>query len=280
MNISGKVALVTGGAGGIGKALVEILLQKHAKAIFMVDIDEDGLKLAQQEFEKEFGAGKVHICKCDVSSKEQMEDCFKNVISAYGELHIVCNNAGICDEIDWEKTLDVNLRGVIIGTKLAVQYMQGDTGGGGVIINTSSFAGLSLFPSLPIYSTTKLAIIGFSRQIATFDALVAKKKIRVNVICPHTVDTPIFTKMKKEKVYVPVMEDTAGIVQNMSTPQEFAQHYMKLIEESHHGDTMYVPAENAQKTELIADETKGFREHIGLADSFLKLRDAASMQAS
>ncbi|XP_072023077.1 15-hydroxyprostaglandin dehydrogenase [NAD(+)]-like isoform X1 [Amphiura filiformis] len=204
MNISGKVALVTGGAGGIGKALVEILLQKHAKAVFMVDVDEDGLKLAQQEFEKELGAGKVHICKCDVSSEEQMEDCFKNIMSTYGELHIVCNNAGICDEINWGKMLAVNLSGVIIGTKLAVQYMQGETGGGGVIINTSSHCGLSLHPAMPVYATTKWAIIGFTRQIATFDPVVVKKKIRVNVICPHGVYTPLLTNLKVEKEYQPL----------------------------------------------------------------------------
>ncbi|XP_072014841.1 15-hydroxyprostaglandin dehydrogenase [NAD(+)]-like [Amphiura filiformis] len=109
MDIAGKVALVTGGASGIGKAMVEIMLRKQAKAIFIIDINEKAMKKTKTELEKEFGTGRIHMCKCDVSSKDQMEECFKQVIATYGALHIVCNNAGIANEVDWERTLRVNL---------------------------------------------------------------------------------------------------------------------------------------------------------------------------
>ncbi|XP_072014921.1 3-oxoacyl-[acyl-carrier-protein] reductase FabG-like [Amphiura filiformis] len=106
--------------------------------VFIVDIDDEAMKQTQNEFEKEFGTGRIHVCKCDVASKDQMEECFKQVIASYGALHIVCNNAGINNEVTWERMLQINVNGVIIGTKLAVQYMEGESCGGGVIINTSS----------------------------------------------------------------------------------------------------------------------------------------------
>ncbi|XP_072014847.1 15-hydroxyprostaglandin dehydrogenase [NAD(+)]-like [Amphiura filiformis] len=109
MDIAGKVALVTGGANGIGKAMVEIMLRKQAKAVFIIDINEEGLKETQRELEKEFGTGRIHVCKCDVASKDQMEECFKKVIVTYGTLNIVCNNAGMLNEVDWERMLQVNL---------------------------------------------------------------------------------------------------------------------------------------------------------------------------
>ncbi|XP_072014843.1 15-hydroxyprostaglandin dehydrogenase [NAD(+)]-like [Amphiura filiformis] len=152
MDVAGKVALVTGGASGIGKGMVEIMLRKQAKAVFIVDINEDSMKQTQTEFEKEFGTERFHICKCDVASKDQMEECFKQVIATYGALHIVCNNAGIQNEVEWEKTLQVNVNGVIIGTKLAVQYMEGESCGGGVIINTSSEVGKNIFRCSAIIS--------------------------------------------------------------------------------------------------------------------------------
>ncbi|XP_072041635.1 15-hydroxyprostaglandin dehydrogenase [NAD(+)]-like isoform X2 [Amphiura filiformis] len=167
MNIAGRVALVTGGASGIGKAMVEIMLRKQAKVVFIVDVDDDAMKHTQEEFHKEYGVDKVDVCKCDVTSYEQMKDCFKKVIATYGALHIVCNNAGILNEIEWERMLQINLNGVIIGTKLAVQHMEGESCGGGVIINTSSIVALSLIPYAAVYATSKCALLGYTRQVAT-----------------------------------------------------------------------------------------------------------------
>ncbi|XP_072014920.1 15-hydroxyprostaglandin dehydrogenase [NAD(+)]-like [Amphiura filiformis] len=278
MDIAGKVALVTGGASGIGKAMVEIMLRKQAKAVFIIDINEKAMKQTQTELEKEFGTGRIHVCKCDVSSKKQMEECFKEVIATCGSLHIVCNNAGILNEVEWERILQVNLNGVIIGTKLAVQYMEGERCGGGVIINTSSGAAISLQPLTPVYATSKYAILGFTREIATFDPIVVRKKIRVNVLCPPGIRTNLLTSLTLENelyqsIWQPQLDAFSG---HEYTPQDLAQHFVKLIEEPFHAATMY--AENKEKYEIIPDETKPFRERTGLEDTYMKLRDAAVQQ--
>ncbi|XP_072015329.1 15-hydroxyprostaglandin dehydrogenase [NAD(+)]-like [Amphiura filiformis] len=277
MDIAGKVSLVTGGASGIGKAMVEIMLRKQAKGVFIVDVNEDAMKQTQVEFNNEYGVDKVHICKCDVTSYEQMEECFKKVIATYGALHIVCNVAGILNEIKWERMLQINLNGVIIGTKLAVQYMEGESCGGGVIVNTSSRAGLALVPFEPIYTTSKYAIIGFSRQVATFDPLVVKKKIRVNVICPCRVETPLLGNLVTEKQYQEILDtllvDPVYSTAMKTTAQEMAGYFVKLIEEPHHNQTMYVPG--SKSCEFIEDTTKAFRQRTGLEETYMKLLDAA-----
>ncbi|XP_072016359.1 15-hydroxyprostaglandin dehydrogenase [NAD(+)]-like [Amphiura filiformis] len=277
MDIAGKVALVTGGASGIGKAMVEIMLQKQAKAVFIIDINEEATRQTQTELEKEFGAGRIHVCKCDVASKDQMEECFKQVIATYSTLHIMCNNAGIVNEADWERMLQVNLNGVIIGTKLAVQYMEGESCGGGVIINTSSEVAISLGPFIPVYATSKYAILGFTREIATFDPIVVQKKIRVNALCPPGILTNLHKTSKLENqlyenISHPVVD---AFSKNDYTTQELAKYFVKLIEEPYHAAAMYVPKE---KYEIIPDETKPFRERKGLEDTYMKLRDAAVQQ--
>ncbi|XP_072022998.1 15-hydroxyprostaglandin dehydrogenase [NAD(+)]-like [Amphiura filiformis] len=182
--------IVTGGASGIGKAMVEMLL-KQAKVVYIADINENTSKQIQEEFNQKYGNGKVCFFKCDTTSAEEMEACFKEVKSSCGALHIVCNNAGIYDEVNWQRMLEINVNGVIIGTKLAVEYMDGESAGGGVIVNVASVAGLALIPFGGIYATSKYAVIGFSRMTATFDPVVIKKKLRVNMLCPPTTDTPL-----------------------------------------------------------------------------------------
>ncbi|XP_072015325.1 15-hydroxyprostaglandin dehydrogenase [NAD(+)]-like [Amphiura filiformis] len=275
MDIAGKVALVTGGASGIGKAMVEIMLRKQAKAVFIIDVNDDYMQQTRTELEKEFGTGRFHLCKCDVSSKEQMEECFKQVITSYGALHIVCNNAGIANDVDWERTLQVNLNGAIIGTKLAVQYMEGESCGGGVIVNTSSEAALSLSPFGSVYVASKYAILGYTKEVATFDPIVVRKKIRVNVICPSAVNTNIVSTFKVEnESYQQILQPLTGALNEHDPfrPQECAKYFVKLIEEPHHGAVMHIQKE---KYEMITDDTKSFRERKGLEDTYTKLRDTA-----
>ncbi|XP_072016346.1 15-hydroxyprostaglandin dehydrogenase [NAD(+)]-like [Amphiura filiformis] len=265
MDIAGKVVLVTGGASGIGKAIVELMLRKQAKAVFIIDIKEDFIQQTGTDLEKEFSTKRFHLCKCDVSSKKQMEECFKQVIAWYGALHIVCNNAGVVNEVDWERMLQVNVNGVIIGTKLAVQYMED----GGVIINTSSEVALSLSPFMPVYVASKFAILGYTREIATFDPIVVRKKIRVNAICPNTVKTNILSNSKLENESYQQILQQGSVVKHDFRPQDCAEYCVKLIEEPHHGAVMYAQKE---KYEMITDDTKSFRQRTGLEDTYTKLR--------
>ncbi|XP_072037028.1 15-hydroxyprostaglandin dehydrogenase [NAD(+)]-like [Amphiura filiformis] len=140
MDISGKVGLITGGADGIGKVLVENLLKKGAKGVTIVDFNETKGQETCNEFQEIYGEGRVLFCKANVTSKEDLQGAFKNTIEKFGGLHIVCNNAGIANEVNWENMFRVNLNGTINGTLLAIEHMN-DTDVGGVVVNMSSVTG-------------------------------------------------------------------------------------------------------------------------------------------
>ncbi|XP_072022996.1 15-hydroxyprostaglandin dehydrogenase [NAD(+)]-like isoform X1 [Amphiura filiformis] len=270
MDISGKVALVTGGASGIGKVMVEMLLQKHAKVVYLADINEGVSKQIQEELHQKYGDGKVRLFKCDASRAEEMEACFKEIKSSCGALHIVCNNAGIYNEVNWQRMLEINLNGVVIGTKLAVEYMDGESAGGGVIINVASVAGLALIPFGGLYSTSKYAVIGFTRMTANFDPLVVKKKLRVNVLCPPCTDTPLVNGgLVPEPRYQKGCDDLFGGLRPYMTADDLVKHWVKLIEEPHNGQAMFV--QDADTSHLIEDQTQTFRETFKLNDMFTDL---------
>ncbi|XP_070562357.1 15-hydroxyprostaglandin dehydrogenase [NAD(+)]-like [Ptychodera flava] len=109
MDISGKVALVTGGANGIGKAIVEMLLRKEAKGVGIVDIDPINGQEVAASLQKTFGDERVVFVKCDVTSNEQLKSAFEDIKKKFGRLDIVCNNAGICNEHEPVKTIATNL---------------------------------------------------------------------------------------------------------------------------------------------------------------------------
>ncbi|XP_064205804.1 15-hydroxyprostaglandin dehydrogenase [NAD(+)]-like [Anguilla rostrata] len=198
MALSGKVALVTGASQGLGKGFSDILLKNGAK-VAMLDINETVGKTAKADFDKEYGEDRTVFLKCDVTSAEQLKDAFQKTIERFGGLHIVANNAGILDESDWEKTVQINLNGVIRGTYLALQHMKkGSGGGGGVIVNTASIAGLGPLLTSPVYTATKHGVVGFTRAMA--DASKASDYgVRINALCPTFVRTPILDFLTNEK---------------------------------------------------------------------------------
>uniref|UniRef100_A0A0B6YQ65 15-hydroxyprostaglandin dehydrogenase [NAD(+)] n=2 Tax=Arion vulgaris TaxID=1028688 RepID=A0A0B6YQ65_9EUPU len=136
MSLSGKAAIVTGAAQGLGKAFSEVMLQNGAKVALTDYSSDHGLKTLA-EFQTKYGENKVMFMKCDVTSKEEMAETFQTVKERFGGLDIVINNAGVGFEMGdlWEKTVDVNLKGTIRGTILGIEHMRRDNGGhGGVIV--------------------------------------------------------------------------------------------------------------------------------------------------
>ncbi|XP_070564466.1 15-hydroxyprostaglandin dehydrogenase [NAD(+)]-like [Ptychodera flava] len=195
MDIQDKVAMVTGAASGIGAALVEAFLKEGAKGVSVLDIDDGGGKDVCERLKASYGEDKAIYVHCDVTSKTDFKNAFEMTKANFGNVDILCNNAGILDEFNWESTLDINVKGVIMGTTLAVDFMGAKTGGtGGVVVNISSLTGLIVYPFMPVYSTTKASIIHFSRTVAN-EPRFLQNKVRVVAICPDLVDTPIHQKM-------------------------------------------------------------------------------------
>ncbi|XP_020352923.2 15-hydroxyprostaglandin dehydrogenase [NAD(+)] [Oncorhynchus mykiss] len=197
MTLRGKVALVTGGAQGIGRAVAESLLKNEAK-VALVDLNQSVGEECKKILNGEFGDGNCIFIQCDVTDRLKLKDAFQSTVDRFGRLDIVVNNAGINNEKDWEKTIDVNLTSVIKGTYLALDHMSKEYGKeGGVIINVSSMAAFLHSPYQPVYTATKHGVIGFSRAIADA-AEVENYGVRINTLCPAFVDTPLLRSVEHE----------------------------------------------------------------------------------
>ena len=169
-----------------------------------------------------------------------MESLFGQTKSSFGNIHLVCNNAGIIHERHWQKMLDVNLAGAIHGTQLGVEYMSTENGGeGGVIINVSSAAGLEIVPFSPSYCASKHGLVAYSRSLAAHH-MTTKGGIRLNCLCPTFTDTDII-KITKEQVYGLGM--AIGTMQELKlmTVQTVVDAFAKLVEnETYHGQVLRI----------------------------------------
>ncbi|ELK17547.1 15-hydroxyprostaglandin dehydrogenase [NAD(+)] [Pteropus alecto] len=198
MHVNGKVALVTGAAQGIGRAIAEALLHKGAK-VALVDWNlEAGMK-CKAALDEQFESQKTLFIQCDVADQDQLRGTFRKAVDYFGRLDILVNNAGVNNEKNWEKMLQINLVSVISGTYLGLDYMSKQNGGeGGIVINMSSMAGLLPSAQLPVYCASKHGVVGFTRS-AAMAANLMNSGVRMNAICPGFVNTPILESIDKEE---------------------------------------------------------------------------------
>ena len=187
--LSGKVAIVTGGASGIGRATVELFVEQGA-AVVVADVDD------QQGEALAAGLGEaVAFRRTDVSDADEIQALVDFTVATYGGLHVMVNNAGIPSSFrrflrddlrDFDRVMAVNLFGVVVGTQRAGRHMAEH--GGGSIINTSSIGGLTGGGPPIVYRMSKASIVNFSRMVATD---LAEFGIRVNCIAPGHIPTRI-----------------------------------------------------------------------------------------
>ncbi|MCA8902760.1 MAG: SDR family oxidoreductase, partial [Hyphomonas sp.] len=189
-DLSGKVAVITGAASGIGLAGVEVFVAAGAKVVAGDIQDEKGRAL-----EARFGTDKVRYMHCDVTDLADLEAIMEAAVSHFGKLDIAWNNAGSggspanieeLDEAGYDMTMDLLLKQVFFGTKFAAERMKD---AGGSIINTSSISALEAGWAPITYSVAKCGVAHFSRIAA---AQLAKYKVRVNAILPGFIATSIF----------------------------------------------------------------------------------------
>jgi NAD(P)-dependent dehydrogenase (short-subunit alcohol dehydrogenase family) len=193
-DLKGKVAVVTGGASGIGRAMAERFAREGMKVV-LADVEQKPLEEAVAAI-GEGGAEAVGV-RTDVSKHEDVEALARKVFERFGAAHVVCNNAGIgaggisWDQplSDWEWTINVNLWGVIHGIRAFVPRMIEQ--GQGHVVNTASMAGLCGAPALGAYCATKHAVVGLSECLFHELAFAAGGKVNVSVLCPGFVKTNI-----------------------------------------------------------------------------------------
>ncbi|KAF6725166.1 15-hydroxyprostaglandin dehydrogenase [NAD(+)] [Oryzias melastigma] len=194
MALTGKSAVVTGAAGGIGKGLSEVLLRNGAK-VALLDVNESAGQSLMESLNQKHGTGSALFLKCDVESEEQLRAAFQKAVETFGGIDILCNNAGVMNETAWEKTVSINLMSVIRASYIALEHMSKLNGGrGGVIVQTASMAGLGPFPSCPVYTATKSGVVGFTRAMAVASE-VSGYGIRFNALCPTFVQTEMITNI-------------------------------------------------------------------------------------
>ncbi|XP_074111320.1 15-hydroxyprostaglandin dehydrogenase [NAD(+)]-like isoform X1 [Cotesia typhae] len=226
MELKGRVALVTGGSSGIGRAFVEELLNQGAK-VTICDINaEEGEKLANG-LALRHGKDRVLYCQCDVTDYPQFEESFRITISTFGHIDILINNAGIMNDRFWELEVDINLNGVIRGMLLAQRYLGIDKGGrGGIVINTGSNVSLNPYVSVPIYSATKAAIVSLTRAFGD-KYHVDLTGVKVMSLCPSTTDSNLVRDVGKQ-LLSPRYEDAWRRDTASCIPQK-AEHVSKAL---------------------------------------------------
>lgn len=204
--IQGKVVVITGAASGIGALTVKSFSEEGAKYVAILDISEDGGRTLEKEINEKYST-KAKFIKCDVSQEEQIENAFKTVLKENGFIDVVINNAGIFNERMYNKTINVHLKGTIIGSQKAYELMRKDNGGkGGTIINIASIAALQTDSALPIYTAAKGAIIQFSICLGK-EPNYSRSDVRVISICFGGTNTPILSFSKDICLYDECYQD-------------------------------------------------------------------------
>lgn len=213
---SGKGVVVTGGAKGIGRGIVERFAREGAHVV-IADLDVTEALAAAEGF-----AGRVEVVEADVRDEDALQRAVDTCVSAAGRLDVMVNNAGVImvnNLVDttadqWRKILDINVVGVALGSKVAARAMMAD-GKGGSIVNASSGGGRHGVPGFSQYCATKAAIIMLSQSLAQE---LAPHRIRVNCYTPGHIMTPLWEDI------------VAGIGQSSgSTREETLQNFLSTV---------------------------------------------------
>lgn len=193
-----KVAVITGGASGIGAATARLFVSEGAKVV-LVDLNEEKGKAFEAEL-KGLNAEALFI-KANITSEEEVANIFKQTVATFGKVDIVFNNAGIgrvhsshdLDYSEWRNTVNVDLDGVFLVARESIREMLKT--GGGSIVNTASMYGWVGSPGSAAYNAAKGGVINLTRSLALE---YAEQNIRINALCPGFIDTPIIPEESKQ----------------------------------------------------------------------------------
>ncbi|UQS87469.1 glucose-1-dehydrogenase [Nicoliella spurrieriana] len=243
-DLNGKVAVITGGSKGIGKAIAKRLAKEHMKLVVNYNSDSKGADETVELIKK--NGGDAVAIKANVANEEDVQKMLDTAVSEFGDLDLWINNAGLENQVhthemslkDWNKVISVNLTGTFLGSRAALKYWV-DNDKPGNIINMSSVHDQIPWPTFSHYAASKGGVKMFTETIALE---YAKRGIRVNAIAPGAINTPI----NAEKFSDPEqLNDTKQLVpmDRIGTPEEVSATAAWLAStESGYvtGDTIYV----------------------------------------
>ena len=210
-DLTGKTAFITGGASGIGFAMAQAFLNEGMNVV-IADIDADALAAAKAKLAG--SNAEVLAVQLDVTDRDQYRAVADTVEAALGNIHVVCNNAGVyrggtLDAVtyeDWDWVMGVNVGGVANGVQTLVNRIKAH-GEGGHIVNTASMAGITTSPGLGIYNASKFAVVGMSEALRMD---LEPHNIGVSVLCPGMVRTRILESERTRPDTFEVNEDSAN----------------------------------------------------------------------
>jgi NAD(P)-dependent dehydrogenase (short-subunit alcohol dehydrogenase family) len=213
--LDGKIAVITGAGSGMGKASVEVFVREGAS---VVAADVSG---AEEATAAEFG-DRVRPVRCDVTREADVEAMVAAAVDGFGAVDVVCNVAGLADAAmladvtmeQYDRLMDVDLRGVLLGTKHAIKAMVA-AGSGGAIVNWSSLGGVNGSPFTGVYSAAKAGVISITKTAAVE---YGANGIRVNCVCPGF----IYTAMSAGGENIPGMLEKAALNRG-GQPEEVAE---------------------------------------------------------
>lgn len=198
MGFTDKVVIVTGGASGIGKESATAFAKEGAKVI-IADFSQQGQTVADELVNQGYEA---LFIKTDVASEEQVKDLITQTVEKFGKLDIMFANAGIAKDApavdlsygDWQRTIDINLSGVFLCDKHAIeQFLKQGTGG--VIVNSGSIHSFVGLPSVTAYAAAKGGVKLLTQSLCT---AYAKENVRVNAVCPGYIETPLLKDIDEQ----------------------------------------------------------------------------------
>ena len=244
MRLKGKVAIVTGAARGIGQATA-VMMAKEGASVVIADIEDEGAKKAAADIVK--SGGQALGIKTDVAIEKEVKQMAEAAVSKFGRVDILVNNAalpgsaqtyksfGDTEPAEWAREIDVCLMGTLLCTRAVIQGMIKQ--GSGRIISVSSDAGKFGVALMPIYSTVKAAIAGFTRALALD---VATKGITVNCVSPGPIKTAAMAEALK--TYKAGEEEWVSMVpmRRMGKPEDIAAMIVFLASE----DANYITGQN------------------------------------
>lgn len=230
-DLSGRIAVVTGGASGIGRGIATRLIGQGMQVV-IADIEDNAL----QQTAHAIGAIGIRVDVSDHGSVQALADA---VIARFGSVHLVCNNAGVGSTAaiadmainDWQWMLGVNLWGVIHGVQVFLPLLDANADGGH-IVNTSSIGGLATMPGLGGYSVSKFAVVALTEALA-LELEATGSGVGATVLCPGTVRTNIKNSTRNR----PARLGTGGLVDADLENSDFGAH-MRWLEPEEVGDVV------------------------------------------